>query len=172
MHIHTKRLMIKPYREDDCDRMIALLTNEEIKKTYMIPELATRDEAKLMFHKIKTLSESKDHYHAGIYYQNVLIGFVNDVGSENHIVEMGYVIDPDYQKQGFATEAFHAVIVYLLQSGFAEVTAGAFSENIGSFQVMKKCGMKRSDKTDEIEYHGKLNRCCYYSIKAEDFDYV
>lgn len=172
MFIQTKRLLIKPYTEEDCNRMIELLTNDDIKKTFMIPDLPTQAKAKAMFDKLFELSASKDHYNAGIYYQDNLIGFVNDVGIENRVIEMGYVIDPHYQKQGFATEAFQAVIQDLFQMGFIEVIAGAFAENTASLKVMEKCGMKRLDKTDELTYRGKMHHCIYYSIKAEERNHV
>ena len=32
-------------------------------------------------------------------------------------------------------------------------------------RVMEKSGMKREEKTDEIEYRGAVHRCVYYSIR-------
>ena len=87
--------------------------------------------------------------------------------SENDAIEMGYVIAPAYQNQGYATEAFGAVIAHLFSRGFREVIAGAFAENLSSIRVMEKCGMQRIAKKADIEYRGKLHHCVYYSIKAD-----
>lgn len=171
MSIRTERLDIKPYAEEDGDRMAVLLTNEEIKKTFMIPDLSV-DEAKTLFYKMMNRSQMSEQYVRGIYLHDMLIGFVNDVGIDNRIIEMGYVIDPHCQKQGFATEAFQAIIQDLFRMGFIEVIAGAFAENIASLKVMEKCGMKRLDKTDELTYRGRTHHCIYYSIKKEETIHV
>lgn len=49
--IRTKRLMIQPYRDSDCAAMVKLLCNEHIKKTFMIPDFTTVQEAEELFYK-------------------------------------------------------------------------------------------------------------------------
>ena len=161
----TKRLTIKPYQERDREAMIDLLTNEQIKETYMIPDLPTEDMQNQMFEKLLALSVSPDHCDLGIFLEDHLIGFVNDVMMDGKTMELGYVIHPNYHHQGYASETLQAVINYLFQKGYQEVIAGAFESNKNSFGVMKKCGMKRIDKSEDIEYHGVLHHCIYYSIK-------
>jgi len=51
--------------------------------------------------------------------------------------------------------------------GFSEVLAGAFEENLASMRIMEKSGMTRIEKTDEIEYRGKVHQCVYYSKKCD-----
>ena len=46
MEIRTKRLLIKPIEERDAQAMCAIFDSEIVKKTYMIPDLAT-EEAKI-----------------------------------------------------------------------------------------------------------------------------
>ena len=48
--IKTKRLSIQPFQEADCTGMVNLLCNEEIKKTFMIPDFATKSMAERLFH--------------------------------------------------------------------------------------------------------------------------
>ena len=57
------------------------------------------------------------------------------------------------------------MIDYLKEHGFATVTAGAFEQNVASLRVMQKCGMVRLEKTDEIEYRGRVHTCIYYTTK-------
>ena len=47
--IKTKRLEIKPYDDSDQPAMIELLTHEDIKETFMIPDFKTEDDAIAMF---------------------------------------------------------------------------------------------------------------------------
>lgn len=165
--IKTERLVLKAYSDSDRDSMAELLTNEEIKKTFMVPDFKSEDEVTKMFNKLKEFSLSDEHYERGIYIEDKLIGFINDVEIYNGSIELGYVIHPHYSHKGYCTEALKAAIDDLFSKGFNEVVAGAFEENEASFNVMKKAGMKLIDKEDDITYHGKLHHCRYYSIKKD-----
>lgn len=103
--IVTDRLILKPYSDNDQKRMIELLTNKEIKKTFIIPDFDTQEDVAKMFYKMKDYSLSDEHYERGIYYNNNLIGWINDVDIKDDTIELGYVIDPEYSGRGFATEA-------------------------------------------------------------------
>ncbi|CDM70032.1 acetyltransferase, GNAT family [Clostridium bornimense] len=163
--ITTRRLVLKPYSERDQEDMIELLTNEKIKETFIIPDFNTRDEAVSMFKKLQEYSLSENHYELGIYKDQHLIGFINDVDMDDVKIEIGYVIHPDFHNKGYATEALAAVIEDLFKKGFCEVITGAFISNKASCRVMEKCGMERIDKEEDMFYHDKLHHCIYYSIK-------
>ena len=162
--IKTRRLEIKPYQDRDESAMIALLTDQEIKKTFMIPDFQTEEDAKRMFQKLKAFSYSEEHYERGIYLEQALIGFVNDVAIEDDVIELGYVIHPEHKNKGYASEMLTAVIEDLFHRGYREIVAGAFEGNMASFKVMENCGMKRIQKEEDITYRGTTYRCHYYSI--------
>jgi RimJ/RimL family protein N-acetyltransferase len=162
--IKTNRLEIKPYQDTDQDAMIDLLTNQEIKETFMIPDFQTEEEAIGMFKRLLALSYSDDHYDRGIYLNHQLIGFVNDVEISDGVIELGYVINPIHKNMGYATEMLRAVIDELFRKGFRQIVAGAFEDNAVSIQVMLKCGMKKIAKEDDICYRGVLHHCYYYAI--------
>lgn len=163
--IITERLVLKSYTDKDQKDMIELLTNEKIKETFMIPDFYKEDEAISLFKKLKEYSYSEEHYYVGIYKDEQLIGFINDVYRDTDKIELGYVIHPNFHNKGYITEALGAVIKDLFEKGFNEVMAGAFEANKASFRVMEKCGMKQIDKEEDIFYHGKAHHCIYYSIK-------
>ncbi len=161
--LKTKRLEIKPYHDDDQTTMIDLLTNQEIKKSFMIPDFKTEEEVVGMFKKIQALSYSDEHYDRGIYLNHQLIGFVNDVEISDGIIELGYVIHPAQKSKGYATEMLRAVIDELFRKGFRQIVAGAFEDNAASIQVMQKCGMEKITKEEDIRYRGVLHHCHYYA---------
>lgn len=170
--LKTQRLILKPYTEDDKSALIALLVDDEIKRTYMMPDFACEAEAERMFYKLVGLSHSKEHYELGIFLDTgELIGFVNDVEMEAGRIEMGYVVSPAHKGKGYASEAFAAVIEDLFKRGWREVTAGAFSENAASRRVMEKCGMTQNGRVESIAYHGRDMECAYYSIFNRDMAY-
>jgi len=165
--IITERLTIKPYTEQDEDDMISLLTNDVIRKTFMIPDLPTKEKQQAMFRKLLSWSQSGEHLELGIYLNKRLIGFLNDVMNENKAIELGFVIHPDYHGRGYATEALRATINHLFNLGYHEVVAGAFVENVASMKVIRKCGMEKIDKTEGIPYRGEIRHCQYFSIRKE-----
>lgn len=164
MCIKTKRLEIRPYEDKDRAAMIGLLTNEEIKKTYMIPDFKDKQELERMLHKLDGYSHSKEHYVRGIYLNNELIGFVNDVEIVDGTIEIGYLIHPSQKGRGYATEAVGAVISDLFSRGYKEVLAAAFEHNTASFRVMQKCGMEKIQRCDTVFYNGENHICYYYAI--------
>jgi RimJ/RimL family protein N-acetyltransferase len=165
--IKTERLEIKPYQDSDQVAMVELLTNEEIKKTFMIPDFQTDEEAIKMFKKLQASSYDEKHFERGIYLNHQLIGFVNDVEIENGVIELGYVIHPEFHNKGYATEMLKAVISELFRKGFNQIVTGAFENNLASIQVMIKCGMSKITKEDDIEYHGVMQHCVYYAIRLD-----
>lgn len=165
MEIWTKRLCIRPMEERDADAMCAIFESENVKKTYMIPDLATKEAKMKLFRRFMTLSADDAHFVRGIYEGNVLVGFLNDTEIHGGTIELGYVIAPRFHGRGYMTEALSAVIDYLLENGFDEVLAGAFSTNTASIRVMEKCGMTRLNTHATLEYRGKLHACVYYGKK-------
>ena len=173
--INTARLCLHAFSDEDAETMIALLTNSEVIKTYMVPDFRSSDEEVRMFKRFQELSGSDERFVYGIYLETKLIGFINDVeikwpvnektDEEGAEIELGYVIDPSYKNQGFATEVLAAAIKALFAAGFSVVRTGAFEENAASMRVMEKCGMMRLEQEEEIEYRGKVHRCCLYEIK-------
>ena len=160
--IETPRLSLRPITEGDAAEMIALLTDDEIKQTYMIPDLPERDQQVKMFKRFCDLSVSEEHFVYGICKENEVIGFINDVEIGDDFVELGYVISPEYKGRGYATEALSAAIEEIFASGIECVKTGAFEENKASIRVMEKCSMTRTDQVDFIEYRGKKHRCVYF----------
>ena len=166
--LKTARLEIKPFAAEDRERLSSVLLNDDIKKTYMIPDFATSEQLEKMMDNFARLSHDEGRFLRGIYDADGLVGFVNDVEMVNRhaggYIELGYVIHPDYWGRGYATEMLGVVIGAMASEGFATVRTGAFSENPASMRVMEKCGMQRIELTEKIEYRGQNHHCIYYEI--------
>lgn len=164
--IKTERLTVKPYALEDLNGLVALLTNPEITKTFMVPIFASPTEAENLAKKLIAFSQIDDtkHLEYGIYFNGQLIGFINDCGIDDEKIEIGYVIHPNYQGHGYATEAVRAIICELREMGFQKVIAGFFAENTASCRVMEKCGMQQTGVTQSEEYRGEHHICRYCEI--------
>ena len=166
--IKTDRLSLHSIRDCDRDSLIELLKNEEIGKTFMVPDFKSKEQEDRMFDHFKRLSDSDERFVYGIYLEGKLIGFINDVDITDSSVELGYVIHPSHSGKGYMTEALKAAISEIFESGFNAVKAGAFEGNRASMRVMEKSGMILSGEEESVEYRGKTHRCICYIKKAEE----
>lgn len=166
--VTTNRLILRPYKESDREQVIWILRNAEINKTFMLPEFEDDAAAERLFRKILLYSHQEDHFERAICLEDRVIGFLNDVEIKDGTAELGYVIHPDYQNRGYATEALTASIQELFRQGYSRIRAGYFEENPASRRVMEKSGMHPISRVDTIEYRGKLHKCLYLEIEREE----
>ena len=154
-------------RAADLETMLDILTNDCVKQTYMLPDFPSREDAVPLFQRLVYLSGDSRRFVRGIYADETLVGFLNDVEIENGAIELGYVIHPRFQGNGYATEALGIAIGELFRLGFQAVITGAFRQNAASIRVMEKNGMTRTEKTEPIDYRGKTHICVYYTKVQE-----
>ena len=164
MYVTTQRLELGPIRPESLDSLVELLTDEVVKRGYMVPDFSDRAEAVKVALRLMELSRGNDCIMMGIYLEGELVGILNETEALGDSVELGYAILPRFHNRGIGTEVLKGAIGYCFDRGFREVIAGAFEQNLPSFRVMEKSGMTRLEKTDEIEYRGKVYRCLYYGI--------
>lgn len=157
----TNRLTLHPMVPNDSEALSAILRSDVTKATYMVPDLDEQSGKQLAL-RIISLSLDRSRYVRGIYCGNDLIGFLNDVETTVESIELGWVIAPNKQNQGYCTEAVEAAISDLFSRGHTSVIAGAFSQNKASIRVMEKAGMQPIEKTEEIEYRGQTHKCVYF----------
>ena len=138
--------MLRKIIEADFDNLIDIFLSEEVAKTFMLPDFKSREDALKLAERFKTLSQDYNRFVYGICLDNRLIGFVNDVFIGENVVELGYVISPEFKNNGYATEALSACVELIFESGFTILKTGAFEENVASQRVMQKCGMELTDE--------------------------
>ena len=161
-------MTLRPFRAEDRDLMLRLLTDPIIGKTFMLPQYPDRQAAMPLFHRMLALSHDSNRYVRAICLKDQLIGFINDTEIHGNSIELGYVIDPAFHGKGYMTRALKIAIDELFTQGYAVITAGAFEENTASIRVMEKCGMQRLARTDTIEYRGKTHTCVYFQIQKQE----
>ena len=166
--IQTARLRLARIRRKDKRALIALVGNEEIGKTYLVPSLETEEQKSALFERYYSLSASENRFAFGIYLRDRLIGLIHEVEVFEGGMELGYLIHPAEKGNGYATEALSAAITALFSAGYRIVKAGAFAENAASIRVMEKCGMVRTGESEPIEYRGRTHTCIYLQIENKE----
>ena len=138
IYFETKRLTGRSFQEKDRESAMEILMDPTVKLTYMLPDFADQKEAGKLFLRLMDLSQKPGHYVIAICLDDRLIGWINDTEQKYGSIELGYVMHPCYQNQGYMTEAVEAAVNDLFARGYTEVVAGAFEENLASIRVMEK----------------------------------
>lgn len=165
--LYTSRLVLKSIEAKDKKDFTKIFTNEEVKKTYMLPDLTSKEEKDNLFNRLKKITEDRDRFTYGIYLDNKIIGYINEVDKKEETIEMGYFLSPDFWGKGYATEALEACIKELFKIGYNHVKCGYFEGNIASKRVMEKCAMHVTGEEEYIEYKGNKLKAIYYQIDKE-----
>ncbi|MCR4910970.1 MAG: GNAT family N-acetyltransferase [Bacilli bacterium] len=165
--IVTQRLVLKSLEDKDVDQFVSMLLDTNINKTYMIPDFESEEKAIEFFFRLKKASGAENRFIYGIYLDDLVIGFLNDVDIDGDTIELGYFISSKYWNKGFASEALKAAIEVLFETGFERVIAAHFECNPSSGRVMQKCGMTPFEKEEYIKWKGQNHRCVYYEIKND-----
>lgn len=161
--MNVAKMELRPFIPEDQERILQILTDRTVNKTYMLPDFERKEDAIPLFNRLMELSANSSRYVRCICIESQPVGYLNDAEIKNNSIELGYVIHPDSQNRGYMTMALEQAIAELLGTGYEEVICGAFKENQASIRVMEKCGMIKMEHTDLIEYRGINHRCVYYS---------
>lgn len=163
--LHTAHLVLSPFSPDDAERAMDMLTDQAIGRTYMLPEFPCREASRPLFERLFRLSQNRDRFIYSIRLQDELIGWINETENTFPVIEVGYVVHPSFQNQGYATEALQAAIHELFGMGYTRIRAGFFAGNTPSQRVMEKSGMQPTGETVEIPYRNALHTCILFEIQ-------
>lgn len=159
-------MILRELTEQDEAALVELLTNDQIKLTYMLPDFPRPGDAIPLARRLMGLSRKENRFVRGMDQNGTLVGFLNDVEITDGTIELGYVVHPDHWNRGCATAALKLAISQLFQQGFREVLCGAFEENSTSLRVMEKAGMQKLDRTEAIDYRGRVHLCLFCSASS------
>jgi RimJ/RimL family protein N-acetyltransferase len=157
--LRTDRLLLRPFNDADLDALHDMQRREEVVR-YLYWGTRSREQMGEMLERIKRLTSFEADGH-GIRVAAVLpesgtvVGDIslNRVSREHAQGEIGFVIHPDHQGRGYATEA----CATLMRLGFEElglhrITGRADARNVGSVRVMERLGMRREAYFQENEF--------------------
>jgi RimJ/RimL family protein N-acetyltransferase len=84
---------------------------------------------------------------------------------------LGYLLDPAHHGRGYATEMVRAALDLAFDElGLRRVTAGCFADNVASWRVMEKAGMRREQHGIRDSWHAELGWVdgFTYAVLAEE----
>ena len=142
--LSTERLRIRRFLEDDYKDLYDYLSLEETYKYEPGKPISIEEAKRIASDRAKGIGfwaiTLKDN-------DKKLIGHVSFIQMEPKFFltwEIGFIFNPAYQGKGYASESSRALINYsFTKLGAHRVVGYCSTENIASWKVLEKCGMKR-----------------------------
>jgi RimJ/RimL family protein N-acetyltransferase len=158
--LRTARMLIRPCREEDAGALYALRTRPEVatwahsvptdmddwRMRFTDPEIAPHVLTVELNRQI--IGELLTHVRDGAAQKEV-----SDVAARSE-AELGWLIAPEHQGRGLATEAAQALANLCFGAlGVRRVVASTFEANHASWRVMEKIGMRLETRSRRDTLH-------------------
>lgn len=160
--VRTERLGLRPVRDRDVDRILEYRNLPEVTRWLLRTEV---DPASFKAAWRRAADDPDDHSVA-VVLGDVVIGTVSldVVGGMGQPgmpprteAQIGYIFDPAYGGQGFATEAVTAIVAHAFDRlAVRRITAGCFANNLASVRILEKVGMRREQHGVGDSWHAEL----------------
>jgi RimJ/RimL family protein N-acetyltransferase len=160
--LRTERLELRPVRDEDIDRILEYRNLPDVTRWLLRTEV---DPASFQAAWRRAAEAPNDHSVAvaldGVVIGTVSLEVVDGMGQPGMPpqteAQLGYIFDPAYGGNGYATEAVSAMVAYAFdQLGLRRITAGCFADNLASVRVLEKVGMRREQHGVGDSWHAEL----------------
>ncbi|MCI5071367.1 GNAT family N-acetyltransferase [bacterium] len=148
--LETKRLLLRPYKEEDWSSVHAYAKLKDFAQYDVWGPNTEQDSKKFVQDCIlKNSNKNAYEYEFAITLKSSqkLIGgcSLRKVCEHSQVANIGYAVNPDYQKQGIATEATLTLLKHSFEAlNVLLVFALCHTENKASAKVMEKCTMYKA----------------------------
>jgi RimJ/RimL family protein N-acetyltransferase len=143
--LETERLIIRPLRESDFKDNHEYMSAPETFRFERGEPISIEKAQK--FCREWSTKETTNFWVAELKANGKVIGqvsFFPEQPPEFKTWSIGYIFHPAYYEQGYATESTRAVIGYAsTKLGAHRIVAKCSPDNIASWKVLEKCGMRR-----------------------------
>ncbi len=175
--LRTQRLELRPVRDEDVARILEYRNMPEVTRWLLRTEV---DPVSFKAAWRRAAEDPNDHSVA-VVLGDVVIGtvsldVVDGMGQPGMAprteAELGYIFDPAYAGQGYATEAVAAIVAHAFDRlGVRRITAGCFADNLASVRILEKVGMRREQHGVGDSWHAELGWVdgYTYAVLAEEW---
>ena len=146
--IKTERLVLRPFRKDDLELIRSLYCDEEILKYMPSDTMSVEDAEKHLERIIREWGQPpRCNYEMAVLLKDTgdRIGRAHiEIDRDTDTGMIGWLLIQEHWGQGYATEISRALINHCFDAfHLHRVNAVCNPENIGSWRVLEKCGMRR-----------------------------
>ena len=137
--IKTARLLLRPFAEADYDDLYEFLSQLRDDEFEGYPGITYENGIGQLLARLG----SEEYYAMELTATGKVIGNIYCGIRDYAAREVGYIVNRDYQRKGYAVEALSAVIALAFQDGVHRVFAECDPRNTASWKLMEKLGMRR-----------------------------
>jgi RimJ/RimL family protein N-acetyltransferase len=176
--IETERLLLRPYTPDDFDSFYDMQSRADVVR-YLYWGVRTPDEIREVLETKVSQRTAIEHEGDGLQLtlelreSRLIVGDVVLVwvSEEHQQGEIGYVVHPDHQGHGYATEAGQVMLrLGFERLGLHRIVARCDARNKGSWGVMERLGMRREAHLRENEFvKGEWTDELVYAMLASEW---
>lgn len=164
MHLHTRRLTLRPARPDDLEAMHAVLSDPRATIWWSTPPHETLDQTRVWLESMVAKGPDQPDF---------VIELAGRVIGKAGFYEMpvvGYILHPDVWGQGLASEAVSAVIDHVFATRDVEtLTADVDPHNAASIRLLERLGFIRSGFAERTwNIAGAWKDSLYYALSRTD----
>jgi len=179
--LETERLIIREYHESDLSEYHELLSDKQ--NMYFLDDITTnsleesRESLKNAVHMNNsgkarrfciTLKErGNDKLIGGVGYEISAITPLGKIADP-----MGWFIMPEFQNNGYVTEAARRVLDYAFsQDDCIRVVTGCYADNLPTQKVMDKVGFRKEGERFKTHFHdGKMKDRLEYALNKDEWE--
>ena len=154
--IRTSRLLLRPFQKSDYDDLFEFLSQLKDDEFEGYPGITYENGRKHLQQRL----DSEAFYAVALKDSGKVIGNIYCGAREFDAKEVGYIINRDYRRMGFAEEALSAVVENAFQEGAHRVFAECDPRNEASWKLLEKVGFQR-------EAHFRKNIWFHKDLKGE-----
>ena len=169
-NLSSDRLLLRQITTADVNEVFAMRSNTDVMKYVPRPLCTSLDEAYALVHMMQQKIETNEGINWAITLQgdNKMIGFIGhyQIKWENFRSELGYMLSPEFQGKGIASEAVKLAVDF----GFNEMKMHSIEavidpENIASARVLEKNKFIKEAHFKEYGfYNGRFLDSVVYSL--------
>ena len=181
--LESKRLILRPTKEEDLKVLWNILKNKEVSKYYLVGKINNNweDEKKWQYKKLeRALNNDVFQWSIILKTKNECIGQVScqssydESGNKNNdsIRDVGWFLDLKYHGKGLGTEAAKLMIDYMFNEVCIDkIETSAAIENPASWKIMERIGFIKTNKIKKVKYTFIPEEvdCYCYEISRENY---
>ena len=137
--IQTKRLRLRPFREEDYDDLYEFLVQLKNDEFEGYPGITYENGRKHLQERL----DSTAYYAVELLDSGKVIGNVYCGDREYDAKEVGYIVNRLYRRKGYGAEALSAVIHRAFHEGAHRVYAMCDPRNVPFWKLLERVGMRR-----------------------------
>jgi RimJ/RimL family protein N-acetyltransferase len=172
--LDTTRLTLRQPDEKSLETVRLWLKNPEI--MHFLGGTQNDEQVDKVLQRIQTHWDAYGFGHFLIFFKDqhdpiglVSLKYLNEDDAKNEILDLGFMIKPEFWKKGFAVEAAQALLKYAKEElGFTRVQALTYPENTAGKKTLTKLGFQLIGQKESITYGRSFGMASQWEIELKN----